>query len=513
MPSELINLLERIVLQGSDFSDNRNLQNLLILTAIRADSTRVAGYIDQLDNFDAKDIALICVSEEYNLFEEGYSIYVKFSKPEHTPDKDEQIEMQVLAIGVLVDYMKDLDRAKTYATQCDEKPVWSKLGKAQLEGKFAAEAIESFINADDPSEYVMVCAEANDAEIWTELIPYLLMARKTMQENLVDTELIYAYAKTNNLTELEKFLTGPNVSNIQNIGDRCFNEGLYQAAKLLFISINNNSKLALCHIHLGEYREAVEAAKKANNVSTWKAVCFACLRADEFRLASICGLEVIKYPDHLDEVVIYYSDLGHFGHVISLFEQGIGLEDAHIGIFTELAILYTKHMPEKVMDHCKVFFTKLNVSKVVRACERARMFKPAVYLYMHDKQHDNAIKTMIERAPAWENDLFLDSVTKVRNAELMYKAVAYYLTTHPMLFTRLMEVLEETIDHSRVISQLRRTGDWALQIGQKYMKSVQKYDLSAVNEALNEVCIWLSIFSCLHQSSSSYIFVCLCFIS
>jgi len=210
----------------------------------------------------------------------------------------------------------------------------------------------------------MVCAEANEAEIWTELIPFLLMARKTMQENLVDTELIYAYAKTNNLTELEKFLTGPNVSNIQSIGDRCFNEGLYQAAKLLFISINNNSKLALCHIHLEEYREAVEAAKKANNVSTWKAVCFACLRAEEFRLASICGLEVIKYPDHLDEVVTYYSDLGHFGHVISLFEQGIGLEDAHIGIFTELAILYTMLLPEKVMDHCKVFFTKLKVSKV-----------------------------------------------------------------------------------------------------------------------------------------------------
>jgi clathrin heavy chain len=35
LPSELIELLERIVLQGSDFSDNKNLQNLLILTAIK----------------------------------------------------------------------------------------------------------------------------------------------------------------------------------------------------------------------------------------------------------------------------------------------------------------------------------------------------------------------------------------------------------------------------------------------------------------------------------------------
>lgn len=487
LPGELITLLERIILQGSDFSDNKNLQNLLILTAIRADHTKVASYIDQLDNFDAKDIALICVSESHMLYEEAYSIYNKFAKPEFTQDKEEQVEMQVLAIGVLVDYAKDLDRAKGYATQVDEKPVWSKLGKSQLEEKMAAEAIISFINAEDPSEYVKMCDEANEAEIYTEIIPYLKMARKSLQENLLDTELIYAYAKTNNLTDLEVFVNGPNVANIQNIGDRCFSEGLYHAAKILFTNINNNSKLAMCHISLEEYRDAVSAATKANNVSTWKQVCFACLRAEEFRLAATCGLEVIKYPDHLDEVVTYYSDLGHFDHLISLFEQGLGLEDGHIGIFTELGILYTKHVPEKVMEHCKVFFTKLNVSKVVRACERARLWAPAVYLYMADKQFDNAVKVMSERATAFDNDLFLDSIAKVRNAEIMYKAVNFYLTMHPMLFTRLMEVLEEHVDHSRVVNQLKRTGDWALQIGQAYMKSVQKADLSAVNEALNEL--------------------------
>merc|ERR1719199_1396271 len=212
LPGELISLLERIVLQGSDFSDNKNLQNLLILTAIRADATKVASYIDQLDNFDAKDIAVICVSETHMLYEEAYTIYYKYSKPEFTDDKDEQIEMQVSAIGVLVDYLKDLDRAKTYATQCDEKPVWSALGKAQLDEKCPADAIESFINAEDPTEYVKVCQEANDAEIWPELIPYLKMARKGMQENVLDTELIYAYAKTNNLTEMEVFVNGPNVA-------------------------------------------------------------------------------------------------------------------------------------------------------------------------------------------------------------------------------------------------------------------------------------------------------------
>merc|ERR1712048_1194751 len=51
------------------------------------------------------------------------------------------------------------------------------------------------------------------------------------------------------------------------------------------------------------------------------------------------------------------------------------------------------------------------------------------------------------------------------------------------------EVVEEHVDHSRVVSQLRRTSDWALQIGQSYLKNVQKSDLCAINEALNELYI------------------------
>jgi clathrin heavy chain len=35
LPNELIELLEKIVIEGSAFAENRNLQNLLILTAIK----------------------------------------------------------------------------------------------------------------------------------------------------------------------------------------------------------------------------------------------------------------------------------------------------------------------------------------------------------------------------------------------------------------------------------------------------------------------------------------------
>lgn len=66
-----------------------------------------------------------------------------------------------------------------------------------------------------------------------------------------------------------------NIFRDQGIGERCFDEGMYEAARLLFKNIHNNAKLALCLVHLGQYREAVEAATKANAVNTWKQVtCF-----------------------------------------------------------------------------------------------------------------------------------------------------------------------------------------------------------------------------------------------
>ena len=54
----------------------RNLQNLLILTAIKADRSRVMEYITRLDNYDAPDIANIAISSE--LYEEAFAIFKKF---------------------------------------------------------------------------------------------------------------------------------------------------------------------------------------------------------------------------------------------------------------------------------------------------------------------------------------------------------------------------------------------------------------------------------------------------
>lgn len=43
---------------------------------MKADTTRVSEYINRLDNYDAPDIANICISSE--LYEEAFAIFKKF---------------------------------------------------------------------------------------------------------------------------------------------------------------------------------------------------------------------------------------------------------------------------------------------------------------------------------------------------------------------------------------------------------------------------------------------------
>ena len=65
-------------------------------------------------------------------------------------------------------------------------------------------------------------------------------------------------------------------------------------------------------------------------------VCYACVEEGEFRLAQLCGLNIIVNADDLEEVSEFYQRRGHFEELIALMESGIGLERAHMGIFTEL---------------------------------------------------------------------------------------------------------------------------------------------------------------------------------
>ncbi len=80
LPHELVELLERIVLHNSGFENNDSLQNLLILTAIKSDHTKVMDYINKLDNYDGEGLAEVAEEDQYQLYDEALFIYKKFGK-------------------------------------------------------------------------------------------------------------------------------------------------------------------------------------------------------------------------------------------------------------------------------------------------------------------------------------------------------------------------------------------------------------------------------------------------
>lgn len=52
----------------------------------------------------------------------------------------------------------------------------------------------------------------------------------------------------------------------------------------------------------------------------------------EFRLAQICGLNLIVHAEELQDLVKQYERNGYFDELINLLEAGLGLERAHMVI-------------------------------------------------------------------------------------------------------------------------------------------------------------------------------------
>lgn len=203
--------------------------------------------------------------------------------------------------------------------------------------------MDSFMKSKDVSQFSTIIGMAENEGKYEHLIKYLLMCREQMKDTSIDNALAFAYAKLAKNTDLETLINNANSVDAQRVGDRCYEDKLYEAAKVLFVSIKNNAKIASCLVRLKQFQAAIDSAKKANTPKTWKELCMACVEAGEFRLASIAGMNIIIHPDHLDELIRHYEELGYPDEMISLLESGMTLDRAHVGIYTELGILFAKY--------------------------------------------------------------------------------------------------------------------------------------------------------------------------
>ncbi|CRG97759.1 clathrin heavy chain, putative [Plasmodium gallinaceum] len=592
LSSELIELLEKIVLHNSEFSDNKNLQNLLILTAIKSDSDKVMEYINRLDNFSGPQIASIAY--DYKLREEAFVIYKKFNcytsaisvlldsilydniknrninelsndtssynnnkenmflrKNDNDNDNDEYLnhfaeydyrdknenysnnelisknninfdqsndnklpsdtfnnyddDEENKSTFNVTNYEDDLNRAIEFAQKCNNSDVWFILGKAQLKLNKIIDAIDSFVKSNNPEAYKEVIEKCIQNNYYEHLITYLntLREQNSLKDVLVDSELLYAYAKLKKTTEMTKFINSTNSANLQLIGDRLYKEQEYEVAKILYSNIPNNQKLTICYLRLKEYSLAIEAAKKAKSLKTWKEVNFICVKEKQLKYAHTAGLQLIMHADHLDEIIKIYEKKKYINELMSLLENGLNNERAHVGIYTELGILYAKYKPEKLMEFIRNYANKINTRKLIDVCQNEYLLKEAVYLYISYDEYNLAVDTIIKHSPtAYTPDTFMQVIHKVTNSDIIHKVIDFYIEEHPLSLYNLLKILENKIDNNRLVQTLKKSNN--LPLIQKYLEDIQAQNITAVNETLNEIYLQNDDYISLRNSIDEY---------
>jgi len=91
---------------------------------------------------------------------------------------------------------------------------------------------------------------------------------------------------------------------------------------------------------------------------------------------------------------------------------------------------------------------------------------------------------------------------KVANHDLWYRAIIFYLEEEPMLLNDLLKLIATKIDLTKAVSVMKRTGQMALI--SPFLKSVQGQNISAVNEALNDIYLENEDFESLRSSIKEY---------
>ncbi|TKR64767.1 hypothetical protein L596_025252 [Steinernema carpocapsae] len=221
---ELLDVLEGAIQKRG--MEARNFQNLLLMSAARINSPKIHKYIEELNNYDAPEIANVLM--EAGCYEEAFKVYVKF-------------EVHDKAMRVLLDKVGDISRGYQYAIECDKPPIWMQMGRAFLELPEAlpAHAIYCYLKAEEAGPVELVIEKAKAAGEWESLIQYLLMAQRKAPSTAVDNALAFAFASTQRIFNLIDLLNKPNLIQVFELGKECQDHGFNEAAKELFKSIEH----------------------------------------------------------------------------------------------------------------------------------------------------------------------------------------------------------------------------------------------------------------------------------
>lgn len=176
---------------------------------------------------------------------------------------------------------------------------------------------------------------------------------------------------------------------------------------------------------------------------------------------------------------------------------------AHMGMFTALGVALSKYHPDRVMEHLRLFWSRINIPTMQRACEQGHLWPELVFLHTHYDEWDEAAKAMMDHpSDAWEHHSFKDIIVKVANLEHYYRALNFYYDHQPSLLTDLLQVLTPRIDVNRVVKIFEKNDN--IPLIKPFLLNVQPQNKRAVNNAINDLLVEEEDWKTLRDSVESH---------
>lgn len=172
----------------------------------------------------------------------------------------------------------------------------------------------------------------------------------------INSEIMYDMCKFGKRTEVKEFISHLHGRELKVADDHCAEEELYTAAKLRFSAFSSYGNLAPVLLQLWDFKDAVEAERKATSVCTFQHVLFHLCGLERIPSWQICGFRVVVEYNGLMDAIEYYQDRGHFKGIIDLLYQVLTFDHVHTAMFTELCACMTKYSIEKMMEHWKMWW-------------------------------------------------------------------------------------------------------------------------------------------------------------
>ncbi|GFE55454.1 clathrin heavy chain [Babesia ovis] len=472
MNEEVIALLEQLLLKQTQFSSSSNLQNLLLATAVKTNPAKLDEYLSKLDNYDVT--ALSKLSDSLGHSRSSFAILKSAGR-------------SIEALDALL-CMTDpgvLQEAHEYVKSVDKPEMWFRLGRAFLGEKKLSEAIEAYVRSGDLSDHERIKdACANDPELF---LHWLTKGRTVKKSRDLDTDLLLCLADGGNLEKFQEVLNSQHTADIGYVGSKLMDTQKYREAVLIYSTVPNYAKLAVCHIHLGDFELAADAALKSRNPQVLRQVVEACVGKKQLTTAHKVAIELLTYPDFLPGIVSLYETTGNVQELISLLEAS----SRSVAVSTELAIAIAKYKPNDLLNHFKSRYNSedllanVNTARVARECCNLWLWKEAVYLYSLDTPDTALISMVAHYGLAWDEDTFFATAAAAHNPEALYKAIHFCIQCKPLLLPRLLTCAKGRVDAVRVVKILKNSG--CLGFAREYLEAVADKNSAGVNDALFEI--------------------------